>query len=78
MSSSRRLLQLLCAGVFLLVGENAILIVQFWQSNQTLHAIQQQMRLVQDELQHVREDTESNAEALELITNMLEEQQGLR
>jgi hypothetical protein len=36
------------------------------------------MSLVQDELQHVREDTESNAEALELITNMLEEQQGVR
>lgn len=78
MFSTKRLLQTLCAGVMLLVVENAVLIAEMWYSNRNLRAIQYQLGIMQDDMQHVRQDVEANAEALEYLTSMLEEQQGTR
>ncbi len=78
MFSTKRLLQTLCAGVLLLVAENAVLIAEMWYSNRNLRAIQYQLGIMQDDMQHVRQDVEANAEALEYLTSMLEEQQGTR
>ena len=78
MFSTKRLLQIISAGVLLLVAENAVLIAEMWYSNRNLRAIQQQLGVMQEDMQHVRQDVEANAEALEYLTSMLDEQQGTR
>lgn len=78
MFSTRRLLQTLCGGVLLLVAENAVLIGEIWYSNRNLRAIQHQLGIMREDMQHVRQDVEANAEVLEYLTSMLEEQQGTR
>ncbi|MFN7924316.1 MAG: hypothetical protein U0Q16_29710 [Bryobacteraceae bacterium] len=74
--SPRAFLVVLSTLAVILVAENAFMLVQLHRANTLLAAIRDASQTMQDDVQHVKEDVESNADALENLQALLEESLG--